>query len=148
MKTAHGWFATSIVFTLILTGCSSLSSLPDVSSLANNGLIQAIVNQVGTSVPQAVGGSGALLSLAQSKLPAADFSKLSNAMPGLDQIVEQGKSLGGFSGNLNSLADTNTVMTKLGMNSTQAAQMPQAVAGYAESKAGPDVAGLLRNIWK
>jgi hypothetical protein len=119
-----------------------------VSSLANNELVQSLVKQVGASVPQAVGGSGALLNLAQGKLPATDFSKLSNVVPGMKDIMEQGKSLGGFSGNLNSMADAKEVMSKLGMSSNQAAQMPQALAGYVESKGGSDMAGLLRNIWK
>jgi hypothetical protein len=43
----------------------------------------------------------------------------------MKQIVEQSKSLGGFSGNLNSLADAKAVMSKLEMSPSQASQMPQ-----------------------
>ncbi|HKC96298.1 MAG TPA: DUF2780 domain-containing protein [Nitrospira sp.] len=98
-------------------------------------------------VAQSVGGSGALLNLAQNQLPVADASRLSSAVPGMNEILSQSKAVGGFS-NINSMQDANTVMSKLGMNSSQISQVPQALSGYMESAAGPNVASLLRNIWK
>jgi len=144
MKTASASFTAVLLFTSISMGCSGVSSY---SGLANNELVQSIMKQVGATSSQAIGGSGALLNLAQNKLPEADATKLSQSVPGMNQIVEQSKSLGGFS-KISSLADANAVMAKLGMNASQASQMPQAVAGYVESKTGPDVAGLLQNIWR
>ena len=143
MKTFSASLTAMLLLTVIVTGCAGPSS-----SLANNQLVQSIMKQVGASYSQAVGGSGALLNVAQNKLPAADAAQLSNAVPGMKQIVEQSKSLGGFSGNLNSLADAKAVMSKLGMSPSQTSQMPQAVAGYVESAAGPDLAGTLMNIWR
>ena len=148
MKIVSLSLASILLCALIPAGCSGTPATSSVSGLANNELVQSIMKQVGTSASQAVGGSGALLNLAQTKLPAANAAQLSNAVPGMNQIVEQSKSLGGFSGNLNSFADAKAVMSKLGMSSSQVSQMPQAVAGYVESKAGPDVAGLLQNIWR
>ena len=133
-----------LLFTVTATGCAGMSS---PSALANNPLVQSIMKQVGATMPQAVGGSGALLNLAQNKLPAADASKLSEAIPGMKQIVEQSKNLGGFS-RVNSMADAQALMSKLGLNSSQASQMPQAVAGYVESAAGPDLASTLQSIWR
>jgi hypothetical protein len=110
-------------------------------------MVQSVMQQVGTSLVQAVGGSGALLNLAQNKLPAADSAKLSNAVPNMNEVLSQSKSVGGFS-NIKSMQDANAVMSKLGMNSNQISQMPQALAGYLESAAGPNVASLIRNIWR
>ena len=144
MKGAPTTLTAAFFFTILSTGCAGMSSL---SSLASNPMVQSIMQQVGTSVAQAVGGSGSLLNLAQNKLPAVDAAKLSNTVPGMNDILDQSKALGGFS-NINSMQDANSVMSKLGMNPSQISQMPQALAGYMESAAGPNVAGLLRNIWK
>jgi len=121
--------------------------MPALSSLASNPMVQSVMQQVGTSLVQTVVGSGSLLNLAQNKLPAADAAQLSTAVPGMNEILDQSKSAGGFS-SINSMQDANAVMSKAGMNPSQISQMPQALAGYMESAAGPNVAGLLRNIWK
>ena len=144
MKTARTSLAAILCFTILLFGCSSM---PALSSLASNPMVQSLMQQVGTSLLQTVGGSGALLNLAQNKLPAPEAAKLSAQVPGMNEVVEQSKSVGGFS-NINSMKDANTVMSKLGMNPSQMSQMPQALSGYMESAAGPNVASLLSNIWR
>jgi hypothetical protein len=121
--------------------------MPALSSLASNPMVQSVMQQVGTSLAQAVGGSGALLNLAQNKLPAADASKLSSSVPGMNEILGQSKAIGGFS-SINSMQDANGVMSKLGMNPSQISQMPQALSGYIQSAAGPNIASLLSNIWR
>lgn len=144
MKATLTSLAASLFFTVLLFGCSSM---PALSNLASNPMVQSLMQQVGTSLVQTVGGSGALLNLAQNKLPAADAAKLSAQVPGTNEIVDQSKTVGGFS-NINSMKDANTVMSKLGMNPSQISQMPQALSGYMESAAGPNIASLLSNIWR
>jgi len=39
-------------------------------------------------------------------------------------------------------------MSKLGMNPSQMSQIPQALFGYMESAAGPNVPKLLSAVWK
>ena len=144
MKTTLTSLAASLFFTGLLFGCSSM---PALSNLASNPMVQSLMQQVGTSLAQTVGGSGALLNLAQNKLPAPDAAKLSAQVPGMNEILEQSKTVGGYS-NINSMQDANTVMSKLGMNSSQISQMPQALSGYMQSVAGPNIASLLSNIWR
>ena len=145
MKAATTTLITAaFFFAIVSAGCSSM---PALSSLASNPIIQSVMQQVGTSLVQTVAGSGSLLNLAQNKLPAADAAQLSTAVPGMNEILDQSKAVGGFS-SINSMQDANSVMSKLGMNPSQISQMPQALGGYLESAAGPNVAGLLRNIWR
>jgi Protein of unknown function VcgC/VcgE (DUF2780) len=68
MKTASTPLAAILLFTVIVTGCSGTPATSGVSNLANNELVQSIMKQVGASFSQAVGGSGALLNLAQNKV--------------------------------------------------------------------------------
>ena len=144
MKAITTSLTATLIFMILSTGCASM---PALSSLASNPMVQSVMQQVGTSLVQTVVGSGSLLNLAQNKLPAADATKLSTAVPGMNEILDQSKSAGGFS-SINSMQDANAVMSKAGMNPSQISQMPQALAGYMESAAGPNVASLLRNIWK
>ena len=71
-----------------------------------NELIAQLVQQLGVQESQAKGGAGLLFKLAQSKL-GGDFSKVAEALPGVQDLIksapEQGsaaKLLGGLAGAL------------------------------------------------
>lgn len=139
-------FAAMPLCAFLMTGCSGMS-MNTLASLADNPMVKSMVNKVGASLPQAVGGSGALFDLAQAKLPAQDAAKIYHSVPDMNQILDQSKALGGFK-NVGSMEEANAVMSKLGMNAEQTSKMPEALAEFMGSKGGPGVADLLKNIWK
>jgi len=145
VKTVSTWFSL-FAFALLSTGCSGMS-MSSLASLADNPMVQSMMKQVGTSLPQTVGGSGALFNLAQTKLPAQDAAKLYHSVPNMNQILDQSKVLGGFK-NVGSMEEANAVMSKLGMSAEQTAKMPNALADFMGSNASPGVADLLKSVWK
>jgi uncharacterized protein YidB (DUF937 family) len=68
-----------------------------------NELITQLVSQLGVQEGQAKGGAGLLLKLAQSKL-GGDFSKVSAAVPGLQDLIKSAPEAGGAGKLLGSLA--------------------------------------------
>lgn len=146
MKTPFTSLAAMLLCALFLHGCSGLSA-SSLASLADNPMVKSMVQKVGASLPQAVGGSGALFNLAQVKLPAQDTAKLYHSVPDMDRILNQSKSLGAFE-NVGSMEEAKGVMSKLGMSAAQTSKMPEALAEFLGSKGGSGVADLLKNVWK
>lgn len=146
MKPTFMSFVTMPLCALLMTGCSGMS-MNTLASLADNPMVKSMVNKVGVSLPQAVGGSGALFSLAQTKLPAQETAKLFHSVPDMDKVLDQSKALGGFK-SMGSMEDVNSVMSKLGMNAEQTSKMPNALAEFMGSTGGPGVADLLKSVWK
>ena len=53
-----------------------------------------LTKSLGVTKDQAAGGVGSILSLAQGKLQASDYTKVASAVPGADGYVQKAKDLG------------------------------------------------------
>lgn len=126
-----------------MMSCSSSSAL-----LGDNELINQLTKQLGISQLQAMGGAGALFSLAQEKLATEDFAKIASVVPGMDQMIEQAKEAGGLGDTIGSLAGLSDTFTKLGLSGDQAAQLVPAVTDYVGAKGGADVGNMLADVLK
>ena len=134
------------LFAFAILGCSSTAS--SVSSLASNPLVSSLTSGMGLSTEQAVGGAGALLGSAQSKLSPEDWKKVSSAVPGTDSLVSSAKSLTGVTGNFGDVSSLGSSFSKLGLSSSQVSQLVPAVTGYVSKAAGPEVGSLLAGVLK
>jgi hypothetical protein len=98
----------------------------------------------------AVGGTGALLGLAKSKLTAEEFSQVANAIPGTDALLKAApsglgmQSLGGVAG----LASLAGGMKSLGLSPAMAGKMAPVMTKFVESKGAGTAAKLLTGVLK
>ena len=71
-------------------------------------LIEQLTKNLGVTEAQAKGGAGLLFKHAKGKLGGADFSKVSAAVPGVDDLISAAPATGGGAsgilGRLSSLA--------------------------------------------
>lgn len=82
-----------------LAGLGALGGLGGAGNASALGLVNAL-GALNVTPQQAVGGTGALLSLAQNSLGRDQYSQLSGAVPGLDQLTGSNglNQLGALSG--------------------------------------------------
>ena len=58
-------------------------------------LIQQLVSSLGVNEDQAKGGAGLLFNLAKDKLGSGDFQQLTNAIPGVQDLLGAAPASGG-----------------------------------------------------
>ena len=131
---------------VLALGAGCASSTP-ATGLASNPLISSLTSGLGVTSDQAVGGTGAMMGLAQNKLSPDQFSAVSNSIPGLGDITKAaGPLLGGA--NLSSVADVQGAFSKLGMSPDTVAKFAPVITSAVEKTAGPQVAGLFGGLFK
>ena len=125
-------------------------------------LIEQLVKNLGVSEDAAKGGSGLLFKMAKEKLGSGDFSKVSNALPGIDDLMKSapesggmlgglGKlasGLGGGAGQLGDLAGLAGGFSKLGLDSGMIGKFIPIILSFAQSKGGDVVMNLLQKALK
>ena len=121
-----------------------------------NELIGELVKQLGVDQGQAQGGAGLLFKMAKEKL-GGDFSKVTQALPEVQGLINSApeaggvaKMLGGFAGALGGqgkgLADLASLaggFSQLKLDSGMIAKFVPVVLNFVKSKAGQDVVALL-----
>ncbi len=130
-----------VVTTIFLTSCTS--------SLGDIGKTMALVNSLeglGISPEAAVGGIGAVLSLAKGNLNAEDLMKVTSAFPDMNNIMKEAKKLG--VGNISNMADLGKTFTKLGMKPSDITKFIPAVTKYVGQNGGSGAADILGGLLK
>jgi len=122
------------------------------------GLVTMLVNQLGVSPQQALGGAGSIFALAQQYMNPSDFTQLSGSIPGMDQYlgaVPQGSGsnlllgsaatlLGGQNSGLGKLAALSGSFQSLGLNANMASQFVPVVLQYVQGQSGSGAMSLLQ----
>jgi len=129
---------------LALSGCASI---PSVSSLTSNPLVSSLTSGLGVNPEQAVGGTGAMLGLAQSKLSPEQFASISNAIPGASDITKAAGPLIGASP-VTSMTDVNSAFSKLGMSPDMVSKFEPVLGDAVAKGGGPQAASLLGGLFK
>ncbi|HMO02980.1 MAG TPA: DUF2780 domain-containing protein [Kiritimatiellia bacterium] len=120
-------------------------------------LIQQIVNTVGVNEQQAKGGAGLLFKLAQDKLAAGDFAKLSQALPEVVSLITSappasgGGLLGSLAGalgggSLGGLASLAGALTSLKLDPQTISQFVPVILDVVKQKGGPELAAMLGKL--
>ncbi len=126
------------------------------------GLTDVLIQQLGVNQTQATGGAGAIFQFAKSKMQEAAFTKVSNAVPGMSNLLAaapvaksgMGGGLGGMAGNLSSLAGNSggtagSVLglagsfQQLGLGPDMVQKFIPVVTQYVQNSGGSAVSGLL-----
>jgi len=125
-------------------------------------LIDQLTKGLGVTEAQAKGGAGLLFKQAKQKLGGADFSKVSAAVPGVDDLISAAPAGGGapgglgklfpiFGGNkggLGSLASLAGGFSKLGLDSSMIGKFVPIILNFVKSKGGDGVKGILEKALK
>ena len=128
--------ATAVAAAAVFAGCASTASFsgdPLVSSLTSAGL----------STKQAAGGLGSVLSLAQQKLPATEYSSLTKYLPGADKYVKVAQDAGVLSDPIRDVQQMNEAFKKLGLDPNQARGLLGYTGDYLDQQGGEPARGLL-----
>lgn len=132
-----------------------------VPAVGTPGLVDILVRQLGITNEQALGGAGSIFSVAQQHLSVSDFTKLSGAVPGMDQYLAAapkaaastsgsagllgaaGTALGGSS--LGSMAALAGSFQSLGLSPGMVGQFVPVVLDYVQGQGGSSAMGLLQS---
>jgi hypothetical protein len=126
-------------------------------------LIDLLVKNLGVTEAQAQGGTGLLFKQAKDKLPGADFSKVSAAVPGIDTLIGAAPATGGdgalgglgklfggggSTGGLGGLAGLAGGFSKLGLNADMIGKFLPIILSFVEGKGGAGTKALLEKALK
>jgi hypothetical protein len=129
----------------------------------SSGLISMLTSQLGVTNDQAEGGSGAILGYAKDQLSGDDYSKVTDAMPETEGLIDSApKKEGGLAGTLGSassllgggdkgksaagLAGLAESFSSLGLDSDMIGKFTPVILDYAKSKGGETVSSLLGGV--
>lgn len=137
----------SCLWLFAASGCSSLgSSAALIESLASDPLVSGLTSSLGLDTKQAAGGLGSLLSLAENKLPGADYESLSRLMPGSSKYVEVAKNAGLLSDPITDVRGLNSAMSSLGITPSQASQLVGEVSDFVGKAGGESAKNMLQGL--
>lgn len=129
-------------------------------------LVKLLMQQLGVDQKQAQGGLGLIFDLVKDKLGSAEFQQLSQAIPGIDELIQNapqaGKggggllgavgslvsSLTGGKGGLGDLAELVGGFSKLGLDPKMISQFVSVVMKFVEEQGGAGVKDLLNKVLK
>lgn len=125
-------------------------------------ILNMLTDQLGVTEEQAKGGVGAIFSLAKEKLGDGDFSKVAEAIPGMDDLLgaapESGglagmvgdlaSKLGGGAGKLGSLASLAGGFKGLGLDSGMVGKFIPIILSFVQSKGGDSIKSILAGVLK
>ena len=111
-------------------------------------LVNLLTQKLGVTQEQAKGGAGAIFNTAKEKLSAEDFSKVENAVPGMDDLLGAAPKADGLSsliggGGAGNLASS---FSKLGLSPDMIGQFTPVILDYVESKGGATVRKILQGV--
>jgi hypothetical protein len=123
-------------------------------------LVGRLTKELSITPEQAIGGSGALFGLAKTRLKPEEFTKVADAVPGIDGLLKaapkpkQGSAgmLGAMGGMLpgkaGGLASVAGSFKSLGLSPGMAVKFVPIMAKFAEVKGGASVGNLLSGALK
>ena len=140
---------------IALTGNAQAQTRAEDAANANPDLVGRLTKDLNITPEQAKGGAGAIFSLAKSRLSPEEFSKLSNAVPGMDEFLKAaphgagldalGSLASGKGGGLASLAGS---FKSLGLSPGMAGKFAPVLQKYIGGRGGSDLASRFAGALK
>jgi Protein of unknown function VcgC/VcgE (DUF2780) len=147
MKSPFRWLITVCVVGLFIGTTAPASSGQNLGSLVS--ITDVLGKTLGVSGDQASGGVGSILSLAQNKLSASDYSKVADTVPGADKYVQKAKDLGAVPAEgIKEKSGLDAAYQKLGINPDVAKQFTPVVVDFVGKAGGSEVGSLLSSALK
>jgi hypothetical protein len=150
-KSCLRWFSVIVFIMLFGVGSPVLASGMD--------LVGLLTKNLDVTDTQAAGGAGAIFSTASQKMSAADFTRVTDAMPEVQSLMDaapavekESGALGGLTSMLgkkgsdvSSLTALAGAFSKLGLSSDMVGKFIPIVLEYAQAKGGDAISGLLKS---
>jgi outer membrane murein-binding lipoprotein Lpp len=138
MQSRRQFLALAAVSTAsaLFAGCAS------TPSFSGDALMSTLTGQ-GLTTNQAAGGLGAVMSLAQSKLPASDYASLANYLPSSEKYLKVAQDAGLLSNPVRDVQQLNSAFSKLGLDAGQARNLLGATSDYLTKTGGESARSLL-----
>jgi hypothetical protein len=139
MKWPIRLFLVVSVAVALVAGGACASSASSVGTITD-----VLGSSLGVSGSQASAGVGSVLSYAQNKLSASDYTKVANSVPGADQYVQKAKDAGAVpAGGITDKSGLDAAYAKLGISPEVAKKFTPAVLDYVGKAGGSSVQSLL-----
>jgi len=122
---------------VLFAGCGSMPP-----SFSGDALMGSLTGQ-GMTTNQAAGGLGAVMSLAQSKLPASDFVALSKYLPSSDKYLKVAQDMGLLRNPIRDMRQLNDAFATLGLDAGQARSLLGSTSEYLTKQGGESARSLL-----
>jgi len=120
-----------------MTGQSSSSE-----SSKSGSLVGTLMDTLGVTQSQAVGGTAALLNQAKGNMSGDDYSSLLSAVPQLSSLMKSSGGVGSLLGGGASLAEQ---FASLGMESGMIGKFTPILLEFVQSEGGSEVMNLLKS---
>ena len=133
---------------LLLIPSVAQPQIPSLPGGINADFMGSLSKALGGANPtQTAGAAGSIFSVAKSRLNAADFGKVSKAVPGMDGLLKAAPAATGTvpATGLDSVASS---FTKLGLKPDMVAKAVPIVIEFVTKSGGADVGKLLAGVLK
>lgn len=119
-------------------------------------LVGLLSKEIGATPGQAAGAAGTLFGVAKSRLSPADFSQVSNAVPGMDALLKAAPAAGNstagalsqVAGSAGGLATAAASFSKLGLKPDMVAKAVPVLTSFVTKSGGAQVGNLLAGVLK
>ena len=138
---------------LTLAGCSTTDTAAQAANaFQGDALMSVLTNSTGGGLglteTQAAGGLGSVMSLANSKLPAADYEALAKVLPNTEKYIAAATQAGVLTDPITDVTRLNSAMRKLGITPDKASTMLGQVNNYVEKVGGDSARNIVASLWK
>jgi Protein of unknown function VcgC/VcgE (DUF2780) len=138
---------------LTLTGCSTTDTASQAASAFQGDAPMSVLTNstgggLGLTQTQAAGGLGSVMSLASSKLPAADYASLGKVLPNADKYIAAAQNAGVLTDPITDVGRLNSAMRKLGISPDKASSMLGQVSNYVGKVGGDSTQDTLTSLWR
>ncbi|SFL85430.1 DUF2780 domain-containing protein [Marinobacter zhejiangensis] len=128
-------------------GAEALTPTAETSGQAQV-LVGALQEQLGVTDSQAVGGTSALLQLAQNQLGDEAMAGLGQQVPGLDSLMGGGGMASSLLSGISSMDGVQQAFSALGLDSGMVQQFVPLVLGFLEQQGvGSELLSSLGGLW-
>jgi hypothetical protein len=130
---------------------SSQFAIADLLSDAKNmmsddALLSGLTSSLDLDAEQAGGGIGSILSLAENKLPAADYESLVGSIPGADKYIKMAKDAGVLTDPITDVGRLNSAMEKLGISQEASSALFSKLGDFVGTAGGSDIKSSLMGL--
>lgn len=146
--------AAAVGVLLFGVAAASHAQAPDFTKTANPELVGSLAKEIGATPQQAEGAAGALFGVAQSRLSPGDWTKVSQAVPGIDGLLKAAPAAAaaggaaGMLGKAGGLASAAAAFQKLGLKPEMVAKVVPIITQYVTKTGGAGVGSLLAGVLK
>ena len=151
-------FKTAIIafaFTSLIGAAAAATTqpaMPDVSKTANPELVGELAKELQITPQQAEGAAGSLFDTAKKSMPAGDWAKVSQSVPGMDGLLKAAPAAAsgaaGMMGKAGGLAGAAAAFSKLGLKPEMVSKAIPVLTKYVSKTGGADVGSLLAGALK